>query len=168
MPIHAELIGDLRIAERFQKLDTEIRDAARPGVIALTSEIRSAVEAAAPHKTGALAAEITSDVKDFPERIIGRVFVDAPDANTAKKAAALEYGSRGGSISVRVGRRQGGALSTLMKKYNGIAQLEQTYNRTPDVVAQEYLRRSVAGMQDKIVNTLRDAIDRATTKVKGE
>lgn len=108
--------GEREISARFDTFPSRARQKLEERITALTEQLEARVEAAAPHRTGALRSEITSRVfANQSNRVAGYVSVYAPDRpGEYPKAATLEYGSnkprrmfeRGGGIAARLGLRQ--------------------------------------------------------------
>jgi hypothetical protein len=97
-----KIAGDNRVALRFDRFPEMAHDGLVEKIEQLTESLEGAVEAAMPHgKTGRLEAQLKSGVEEGRNRIRGWVSLAGASANDVRKAAALEYGSRGAPFPVR-------------------------------------------------------------------
>jgi hypothetical protein len=97
-----QIAGDQRVALRFDRFPEMAHDGLLAKIEELTATLDASVLAAVPRgKTGRLAAQVKSGVEESSVRIRGWVSLAGASANDVRKAAALEYGSRGNAFPVR-------------------------------------------------------------------
>jgi hypothetical protein len=87
--------GASELSLRFESFPAKARAILEQRIVSLTSRLQSAVEEAAPKRTGKLASEIVERIfADQASRVAGYVQVYAPQSpDEYAKAATLEYGS---------------------------------------------------------------------------
>lgn len=93
--VNIELKGERQAGRRFEDFPDALRDALKAEIDSLTNELHQRVAANAPSRTGNLRGRIQGKLFEDKDRITGRVSVSARSQAEHRKAAALEYGSRG-------------------------------------------------------------------------
>ncbi len=106
-----QITGDRQVALRFDKFPESARVNLRAAIDASTQDLWQAVQAAAPRKTGKLAASIQKRVTESKNKITGIVNV----AGDFGKAGALEYGSHR-TITMKLSHVFGHLVPTLEVK----------------------------------------------------
>ncbi len=153
------LIGERRVAERFDRFPEASRAALLGVITRLTAQLEGAVVAAVPSRTGALRATIRSGVENKERAIRGWVSMAGGDKNAVLKAMALEYGSNK-KISVSEHRR---AVDTVFGR--AVAPYEQlvaAHSRTTNIVAQRFLRDPLAAMAADALAQMKAAVGQAS------
>lgn len=166
--INVEITGDRRALLRFENFPNELYDALRAEIESLTNELFGRVLAAVPHDSGKLASEIHKKVHADPERISGQVFVSTRiSADEARKAAALEYGSRRKKISVKAHSREvhtvhGRALAAPLEA------LIKAYDRTPNIMQRAFERGTLDEMRPQIIQRLQSVVSTSVADANGD
>jgi hypothetical protein len=93
--VNLELKGERQAGRRFEDFPSDLREALKAEIDSLTNELHARVVAAAPSRSGNLRSRIQGKLYEDKDRVTGRVSVRASNQSEARKAAALEYGSRG-------------------------------------------------------------------------
>lgn len=153
MDIGFTITGTNSVTQRFEDIPVRLYDRLVGRVTQLTDELEGRVRGAAPKLTGKLEGEIVSQVFDNPDRVVGRVTLSGEYA----KAAALEYGAHGTTnvsaheveLSTVFGRRLTAPLTVMIA----------AHSRRLNIAQQSFLRPSIAGMNNSIVEGLRDAVN---------
>lgn len=155
-----ELTGDREATLRFEKFPAFAHDRLLTAMQSIEQRMEAAIIAAEPDKTGALKAMTGGRVYDHGDRIAAVVGVRAMTQAEALKAAALEYGSRGGQIEVKA------HFMTLSHIYSrAVAAMSvdvPDYTRTPMITADRFLRGPMEALRPEIMAELQAAMDQAT------
>jgi hypothetical protein len=154
------VVGEREAGLRFEEFPKKAYTNLDERITALTSELYARVVSAAPKRTGKLRDSITMKIEKSPDRITGRVSVDADFA----KAGALEFGSHR-MIEVRAhSEALGRATSAALAGPN--ARMVEAYNRTTNIIAERFLRGPLGAMQGDINSQLRAAVDAAVAETE--
>jgi hypothetical protein len=156
----ARVVGDTRVALRFDRFPDLAHNALREKMETLTEVLHGDVETLVPRgATGRLAAQVKSGVQDDPNRIRGWVSL-AGDAALARQAAALEYGSRSTKFSVKsYTRTLDQAFGKLTEPFD---QVVEAYRRAGGLEAVEFLRGPLREDAPGALAELNAAVERAT------
>ena len=157
--VQTRLRGVNTTSIKFEKFPEQAREALRNYIAGAVAELESMVIGMVPRRTGKLASEIASFVDSHPDRITGRVRLLAETAAEARKAAALEYGSRGASITVkRYSRHVSMAFGHLVAPFE---QIVESYTRTPNIAAGNFLRGPMEALRPGILPGMQAALAEA-------
>lgn len=149
--IGAVITGDRDVELLLDALPHDIHEALKERISGITADLYARVEGAVPRKTGKLASEISSSVRDSEDRITGTVSVSAEFA----KAAALEYGShRTVTVSPHAERlgHVWGRLASLIVEV-------PEFSRRTNIDPHRFLRGPKAEMEAEIAADLQAAVD---------
>lgn len=150
--------GAREVDLRFERFPQGCHDELSAKIKARMPRLASAVRAKTPRKTGKLASEVTSSVRDTKERITGIVTVSGDFA----KAGALEYGAHGtakvGAHEARLDHVFGNQL------HDPITVSVRAHTRQMNIPAHRFLRGPFEAERSEIEAELRQAVDRATNK----
>lgn len=152
-----ELTNERAATLRFEKFPEFAHDRLLGALQNIEQRLKAAVLAAEPGKTGSLKAQTGGRVYDHGNRIAAVVGVRAPNANDARKAAALEYGSRGVAITMHHRLSRISALS----QRAGSDPLTMEWRRTPTITAQRFLRGPMDAIRGGALAELQAALDAA-------
>lgn len=154
-----EISGDRSAALRFEQFPAFAHDRLLGALQSIEQRLEAAVLASEPTRSGALRGLTGGRVYDHGNRIAAVVGVRAQTADEARKAAALEYGSRKQAITVRAHEAR---LAHIWKR--AIAEINvsvPSYERTPDIAAVRFLRSPIQAIRDEALAELRAALDQA-------
>lgn len=139
-----ELVDERRATLRFEQFPQFAHDRLLLALRNIEQRLEAAVRAAEPSRTGKLQAQTGGRVYDHGSRIAAVVGVRAPDANDAKKAAALEYGSKQALMirahSMKLTHLWGRAISPITVR-------TLPHPRVPNLPAQRFLRGPLEAMR---------------------
>lgn len=161
MNLGLELTGDREVTLRFETFPQAVHARLLAAMQQIEQRLQAAVIAAQPSRSGALRSMTGGRVYDHGNRIAAVVGVRANTPNEAKKAAALEYGSRGMAVTVRT---HTASLDHLWAR--AIAPIRVTvpdHHRVPNIRAQRFLRGPLDAMAPSILQDLAQAVDDAAT-----
>lgn len=147
--------GDRQLGIRFDQFPQQAHDRLKERITQDVAELGAAIRADAPRRTGALAADVSTNVIDKTERITGLVFFKKDFA----KVSALEYGvHRPVQVAAHMARldhvfreRLAAPLSVLI----------EAHSRAVDLTAREFIRGPARGMAGEITQGLKDAVGEA-------
>jgi hypothetical protein len=160
MEVGVKIIGDRRIALRFEEFPEQARAALVEVVTDLQRDLQDSVRAAMPKDhTGKLSASLAGGVENSPTRVRGWVNVAGKNRALILQAMALEYGSHANiAVSAKAGRR----LSTVYGHYiSPIEVLVGAYNRTANIEAVRFLRGPLADMAEAALERMSQAVQGA-------
>lgn len=161
-----EITGDREARLRLDAFPDNVYDRMVVAMQGIEQRLEAAIIAAEPSRTGALRAITGGTVyHDNPNRIAAVVGVRADNANDAKKAGALEYGSRGNSVAMAAHQAK---LDHLWSR--AIAPITVSvgpHSRVPNITAQRFLRGPIDAMRNQAFADLRAALDAATEEANG-
>jgi hypothetical protein len=156
----AKIAGDNRVALRFDRFPEMAHDGLLAKIEELTAMLDGAVLAAVPRgKTGRLAAQVKSGVEDSSVRIRGWVSLAGASANDVRKAAALEYGSRGSPFPVRSYTRTLDQVAGRMTE--SFDQVVAAYRRAGGLAELDYLHGPLDAGAQSALEQLNAAVDAA-------
>ena len=154
-----DIIGDKRAVLRFERFPDAAHDRLLATLQSLEKRLEQAVLAAEPEKSGELKSLTGGRVYDHGDRIAAVVGVRVTNANQARKAAALEYGSRGTSITVSAHTAK---LAHLWSRaISPISVNVPSFNRTPTITAKRFLRGPIQALHATALAEMRAALDAA-------
>ena len=157
--IAVDLTGDTRAVLRFEKFPAALHDRLFATLQSLEKRLEAAVLAAEPERSGELKSLTGGRVYDHGDRIAAVVGVRTRNANDARKAAALEYGSRGTAVhekahTMRLNHLWSRAISEITVNV-------PTYDRVPSIAARLFLRGPIKAMHETAIAEMRTALDTA-------
>lgn len=159
--IEIEVEGARRASLVFEEFPQRAHAALLARIADLTEALEEAVVASEPRRTGRLAEETDSSVKDLPERITGRVSITAEFG----KAAALEYGAHG---TTNVQAHEARLDHVFGKLIPGTTVSVGAHTRRLNIAEHRYLRGPLEAMRDEIIEGLRDALDGVAAAASSE
>jgi hypothetical protein len=140
-------VNDRAVLVKLDRLPDDVRarlvDKMRGSIV---PRLQAGVKASEPVRTGKLRGETTGFVNESPTKVQGRVVVVAKGSE-AGKAAALEYGAHG-NAAVREYSRSSAAVV-------------DAYSRSVNIVAQHFLRGTLAAEKEGIMDELQEALGEA-------
>jgi hypothetical protein len=155
-----EVTGDRAAILRFDQFPKAAHDRLYEALTQIEQQLEAAVIAAEPTRSGMLRSQTGGRVYDHENRIAAVVGVRAESGNDARKAAALEYGSKGTSIAVQA------HLMTLdhiwRRAISPIAVDVPEYMRRPMIAPHEFLRGPVDAIRSTAIAQMQDAVNQAT------
>lgn len=153
-------VDENRLVARLDGLHDAVRQRVVGAMTRIEARLEAGVRAAAPSKSGALRSQVGGRVyQDNPNRVAAYVGVYTREAGASRKAAALEYGSRGQPVAVqahefRLTHFFGRAISPITVTRSG-------HTRIPTIKARNYLRGTFTSQRGAILAELQAALDRA-------
>ena len=161
MSIGVQIIGERRIALRFEEFPEFARSKLKDAITKLQAKLMSAVSDRVPKgPSGKLAASVAGGVEDSPNKVRGWVNVAGRDRALILQAVALEYGSH---KTIKVAEKAGRGLSTVYGHYiSPIQVLVGAYTRTTDIAAQRFLRGPLADLSTEAMGAMTNALQEAT------
>ncbi len=161
-----EISGDREATLRFEQFPDRAYDRLVQAMQGIEQRLETAVLAAVPNRTGALRSIVAGRVfHDNPNRIAAVVGVRADTGDAAKKAAALEYGSRGTPIAVAAHEA---SLSHFWSRAVAARMVEVgPHSRTPHITAQRFLRGPMDAIRAEAFAELQAALDSAVEESNG-
>lgn len=157
MDINAVIVGERQVIARFDQLSLEIHELLHERIAVLTAELEGRVRAETPvGKTGHLQGSVKSTVRDYPQKIVGRVL------STAPYASVIEFGIHK-MESVRAHEQR---LSHAWS--NDISPIEVSvdpYTRMANVEARLFMRAGLRSMEGEITEALRALMEGASASV---
>jgi hypothetical protein len=158
--IGIELTGERAAILRFEQFPKFAHDRLFAALQNIEQRLEAAVLAAEPEKTGQLKSITGGRVYDHDNRIAAVVGVRTQDGNIARKAGALEYGSRHESLMVRAHTAK---LSHLWGRAISPISVEVgAHSRTPNIDAFRFLRGPLDAIRSTAIAELQAALDAAT------
>ena len=154
--ISMQVIGDRQAALAFERFPDRLRDGFRAVIARQTAQLEAAVLAAVPRRTGRLASQVNSAVREGQDYVRGTVFIRAASAADARKAAALEYGSHR-SITVKTHAQ---SLNHIWSRFVAPMQvMMKTYQRTTNIDPQRFLRGPLESLAPALTAELQAVAD---------
>ena len=159
--IHIDISGTRQVGLRFDQFPDALRDELRATIDDLANQLFAMVQARTPNRTGQLLGQEGVKVFVDADKISGKVFVLAPDQQSARKAAALEYGSTGQAVTVK------GHAMSLDHYWSTKLAAPQTvivaaYSRTPNIAETAFERGPLEEMAPEIAVRLNATVEAAT------
>ena len=157
-----DIAGDTRAVLRFERFPSVAHDRLLVTLQSLERRLEAAVLAEEPEKSGELKSLTGGRVYDHGDRIAAVVGVRTTTPAQARKAAALEYGSRGASITVsahtaKLDHLWSRAISPIMVNV-------PSFTRTPSITARRFLRGPIQALHDDAITEMRAALDAAVAE----
>jgi len=159
MQIGVKVIGERRVALRFETFPDIAHDKLLEVVTDFQQQLQSAVADKIPVKTGALASTVDGGVENGPNRVRGWVNVAGKDRAKILQAVALEYGSNKG---IQVKEKAGRTLRTVYGHYIAPMQvLVGAYTRQSNIAAQMFLRAPLEQLGAPFLDAAEAAVNAA-------
>lgn len=159
-------VDDRRILARLDGLHDVVRERLIGAMTRIESRLEAGVRAAAPQKTGALRSQVSGRVyQDNPNRVAAYVGVYTRSGDASRKAAALEYGSRG--VAVPVQAHQARLAHVFGRAIAPMTVTRKGHTRKPNIQPKHYLRGTFQAQRGSIVAELQAALDRAIRETSG-
>lgn len=153
-------VDDNRLVARLDGLHATVRERIIGAMTRIEARLEAGVRAAAPAKTGALRSQVSGRVyQDNPNRVAAYVGVYTRDAGASRKAAALEYGSRGQAVAVQA--HQARLTHFFGRAISPITVTRRGHTRIPDIRATNYLRGTFTSQRAAILAELQEALNTA-------
>jgi hypothetical protein len=157
MEYKVDLRGDQRVGLRFDEFPSLAHERLVTTIEELTAALHTAVLAGVPRgKTGHLAAQVKTGIEQTDTRVRGWVSLAGASANDVKKAAALEYGSRGEAFDVR------GYTRTLDQVFGAITspfeQVVAAYHRTGGLEELDFLHGPLDATAEAAIVRMNEAV----------
>lgn len=155
-----QITGDRETRIRLEQFPDGVYDRLVIAMEGIEQRLEVAVLAAEPKRTGALRAITAGRVyHDNPNRVAAVVGIRADNAEDAKKAAALEYGSRGTSIDVAA--HQASLAHIWSRAVSPLTVNVGPHSRVPNITAQRFLRGPMDMTRAQAFADLQGAVDGA-------
>lgn len=161
--VRIDITGDRQVGVRFEEFPDDLKAELRSEIDSLSMDLLGLVQARIPKKTGDLANKLRRRVFDDKNRVTGRVDFNSADAQDFRKAAALEYGSRGKPVKVQAHRMKLDHFWE-QKLATPITVLTKAYQRTPNVAERAFERGALAAMQPEVLARLNAVVENAVRK----
>jgi len=152
--------GERNTSLRFDQFPTACHDRLLAAMERIKDRMVTAIQAAEPNKSGALKGQTGGRVYDHGNRIAAVAGVRAMTANDAKKAAALEYGSRGTPV---VMHRLNSGRTVVARRLS--RPLVGQWTRTPTIAAHRFLRGPADSLREGAIDEMRAAVGAAAEDV---
>ena len=157
-----DIVGDTRAVLRFERFPSMAHDRLLATLQSLERRLEAAVLAEEPEKSGDLKSLTGGRVYDHGDRIAAVVGVRTTTPAQARKAAALEYGSRGASITVsahtaKLDHLWSRAIPPIMVNV-------PSFTRMPSITARRFLRGPIQALHDDAITEMRAALDAAVAE----
>lgn len=162
-PIRIDIAGDRQVGLRFAQFPGDLYDDLRNEIDDLSIQLAAMVQAAAPNATGKLRNQVRHRLFADKERITGYVDIASGDAQDHRKAAALEYGSKGKPVAVsahamRLDHFWSEQLSS------PLTVLTKAYKRTPNIAEHAFERGPLAAIAPQVQVRLNAVVEQAVAK----
>jgi len=164
MDVGVKLIGERRVALRFEKFP----DFARANLLAVITDyqarLQEAIAAKIPRgRSGKIAAALEGGVEDNSTKVRGWVSLAGGDRLTVLlPAIALEYGS---NRAIKVAAREGRGLKTVYGRYVAPMLVNvSAYDRQTNIAAQRFLRGPLDELSSSAIAAMEKAVASATTE----
>nr|WP_294549967.1 hypothetical protein [uncultured Rhodopila sp.] len=152
--------GDRKAILRFEEFPKAAHDRLFEALTDIEQQLEAAVIASEPTKSGALRSLTGGRVYDHANRIAAVVGVRVQTGNEARKAAALEYGSRGVAITVEAHFM---TLDHIWRRaISPIAVDLPEYMRRPMITPHAFLKGPIDAVRGIAIAQMQAAIDQAT------
>lgn len=163
--VRYEIESSLDLGIRFDEFPSDLHDDLLHEIEALGHEAFDEAAALVPRRTGKLASMERLRIIDQPTRVAAIVDFDGPGStgNDARKAGALEYGSRGRPIDINSHLRR--VESAFRRPYE---YLVAAYERTPDIAEHRFTRRVVDRMRGEAVQRIEAVVARRVDELNKE
>ena len=153
-----ELVDDRLATLRFEQFPQFAHARLLVALNNIEQRLEGAVRVAQPVRSGKLQSQTGGRVYDHGNRIAAVVGVRAPDANDARKAAALEYGSSKALMirahSMKLTHLWGRAISPITIRTN-------PHQRIPNLPALRFLRGPLEAMRSTALAEMQAAVEAA-------
>ena len=163
MPINIEITGDRTIGLKFDEFPDQIYEDLHREINALANEAFAREAALLPVRSGRMASQ--ERVRVFPDknRITGYVDFDGQGSGSGSDYAnigALEYGSKGTSVSVAEHTSQ---LDHVWNRHLAapLAVLIKAFDRTPNIGEHDFARGTITSMQGEVTSRLNAVVAKA-------
>lgn len=151
-----QIEGDRRAVLRFEKFPAAAHDRLKATLESLKDRLIAAVHADEPRLSGQLVQMTGGRVYDHGDRIAAVVGVRAETADEARKAAALEYGSRRRALMLRAHQAK---LSHLWSRaISPIIVTVPAHSRVPNIDPRRYLRDPLEAMREEALAEMEAAV----------
>lgn len=151
--------GELKVARRFVEFPDFAREHLVEALKLVEARLEAAILADEPDRTGALRSLTRGAVFDDKDRIAAKVAVVTDDPNLIRKAAALEYGSRGIAVSLQAHKAR---LGHFWSRHVTERMVEvEAHSRVPTIAAQRFLRDPVAAVREEALVEMQAAVTAA-------
>lgn len=159
--IRIDIKGAQKVGLRFEQFPDDLRANLLSEIDDMSQQLFGMVQAVTPEATGRLRSQEGVKVFDDKDKISGKVYVLAENAQDAIKAADLEYGSTGKSVDVKQHEM---SLDHIFDKMlaNPMMVTVPTYARTPNVAAHRFERGPLETMQPEIITRLNAVVAAST------
>ena len=159
MDISAVIAGDRTATARFDSFPRQLRALLLQKIGALIAELEARVIEGAPNKTGKLRASISTAVREYEQRIVGKVLTNLV------YAPVIEFGIHK-QLSVRAHNQ---ILSHAWAQDISLEEVSvDPYERLADVEGTLFMREALSGMRSEIVAELGAVIDLAAQEASSE
>lgn len=156
-----ELADDRRAVLRFDSFPRAAHDRLLAALERIEKRLEMAVLAQVPSITGKLKATVGGRVYDHDTRIAAVVGVRAPNANAARKAAAVEYGSHN-PVTVRA---HAAKLAHIWSRaISPITVHVPEHRRVPNIDPRRFLRGPIQTIRAEALAELRAAVGTAAAE----
>lgn len=157
--IKIDLTGERQAGLRFEQFPSDLLANLRAEIDSLTNELRGRVGPAMPNRSGELRASLRDKIIDKENSVTGRVTVAEGNQALHRKAAALEYGSKGKKRPVRQhAMRLGHFWDQKLAAPRTV--IVKAFMRTPNVKAHKFLRGPMEAMRPTILARLGKVVER--------
>ena len=154
-----DIAGDTRAVLRFDRFPAVLHDRLLATLTSLERRLEAAVLAAEPERSGELKSLTGGRVYDHGDRIAAVVGVRTKSQSKARKAAALEYGSRGVAVA-EIGHKMRLDHAWLHARIGAPVDVK-AISRTPTLRAMNFLRGPIKSLQQSALSEMRAAIEAA-------
>lgn len=158
--IHIELTGDRQAGLRFAEFPSALRDDLRAEIDSISDELFGRIQAQIPGKSGELRSRLTNRLFDKEDRVTAYIAINAQDQSEHRKAAALEYGSRGKKIEIKPHKmRLDHYWSEKLAAPRTV--IVEAYSRLPRIAEHKFLRGPLEAMRPQINSRLKAVVEGA-------
>lgn len=160
MEIGVRVIGERRVALRFEQFPQTAKDNLLEVVTNYQSQLQTEVQDRLPRRTGGISDSLTGGVENQATKVRGWVNLGGKDSNLIRKIAALEYGASG---SVKVKAKDSRGLRTVYGHYITPMNVAiSAYDRQANIIAQRFLRDPLAQIANPFLDAAEQAVRKAT------
>lgn len=160
IPIHIDLKGDRQAGVRFEEFPSALRDDLRSEIATLSDELFARIQGQIPSKSGELRSRLTKRIFDKEDRVTAYITINAQDQSEHRKAASLEYGSRGKKVRVKPHKmRLDHYWSEKLAAPRTI--VTKAFDRTPSIREHKFLRGPLDTMRPQINSRLKAVVESA-------
>jgi hypothetical protein len=145
----------------FDEYPANIHDHVFYAMDRIVTRMVAAIQAAEPVKTGAMRSETGGRVYDHNTRIAAVAGVRVSTASEAKKALALEFGSRGVPIMMHRVNTSRQAVSRRLSR-----PLKPTWERVPTLTPRRFLRGPAEALRSSSIAEVTAAVEAANEQFR--